>query len=369
MDGPRLFRRLPWSIVISSAAIMATGVSVLARSEQLTESPGRLLSQQIVWMILGLALAGGIVAIGYRRIASYSEFIFVASIAALAAVYAFPSVNGAHRWIRFGGIGVQPSEFAKLAYILALARYSMHRDLAAGFTMLLPPLAMAIVPMLLILREPDLGTSLVFLPVMFAMLLAAGARKRDLFRLAVAGLLLAPLLWSQMSREQRSRITALWEQNGPHEKATPDGFHLDQAKRMFAAGGVWGSFFAPASDDDLPPCRVPEPFTDSVFCVLGERFGLVGAGLLLTFFASLIAGCTHIAATTEEPFGRFVAVGVAALFATEVVVNTGMMAGVLPITGLSLPLVSYGGSGLISHFLSLGLVASIYHPRRSGFLT
>jgi cell division protein FtsW (lipid II flippase) len=176
-----------------------------------------------------------------------------------------------------------------------------------------------------------------------------------------------PLLWSQMSREQRSRITALWEQNGPHEKATPDGFHLDQAKRMFAAGGVWGSIFASEGEEDLPPCRVPEPFTDSVFCVLGERFGLVGAGVLLLLFASLIAGCTRVAATTEEPFGRLVAVGVAALFATEVLVNTGMMAGILPITGLSLPLVSYGGSGLISHLLSLGLVVSVYRTRRSGF--
>jgi rod shape determining protein RodA len=360
MDGSLHTRRLPWSMVLPGAAILAVGAAVLVRGEQITESPGRLLPQQIVWMTLGLAISVGVIAIGYRRIARYSELIFLATIAALMAVYVFPPVNGASRWIRFGGIGVQPSEFAKVAYILALARYSMHRNLAAGFTSLLAPLAMAIVPMLLILREPDLGTSLVFLPVMFAMLLAAGARKRDLFRLAIAGVILLPLLWSQMSREQRSRVTALWEQNRPTEKVTADGFHLDGAKRMFAAGGVWGTWLSQDSEDDLPPCRVPEPFTDSVFSVLGERFGLVGAGLLLLLFGTLIGGCAKVAAATEEPFGRLLAVGVAALFATEMLINTGMMAGVLPITGLSLPLVSYGGSGLISHLAALALVVSVY---------
>lgn len=362
MEGTFTDRRLPLRICLTAAAILALGIAALGRSEQITESAGRLLPQQIVWIILGTALATAIVALGYRRIGRLSALIYSGVIIALAAVYVFPAVNGAHRWIRFGGIGVQPSEFAKVAYILALARYAMHRDLAAGFTTLLFPLLLATVPMLLILREPDLGTSLVFLPVMFAMLLAAGARKRDLVRLAVAGMMLMPLLWSQMSREQRSRITALWEQNGPHEKATPDGFHLDQAKRMFATGGVWGTLLKTntESDDDLPPCRVPEPFTDSVFSVIGERFGLIGAGLMLLLFCLLVGGCLRVAATTEEPFGRLVAVGVAGLFATEVLVNTGMMAGVLPITGLSLPLISYGGSGLIAHIVALALVVSVH---------
>ncbi len=360
MDGSLLPRRWPWSVVLSAAFIFAIGAAVLFRSEQLTESPGRMLPQQIVWAVLGVGICGILIAVGYRRIAAYSTAIYLLVIVALIAVYLFPPVNGARRWIRFGGIGVQPSEFAKVAYILALARYSMHRNLAASFSTLLMPLVMALVPMLLILREPDLGTSLVFLPVMFAMLLAAGARKRDLVRLTVAGVILLPLLWSQMSREQRSRITALWEQNGPHEKATADGFHLDQAKRMFAAGGIWGSLISPTSDDDLPPCQVPEPFTDSVFCVLGERYGLVGVSILLLLFGTFIGGCAKVASLTDEPFGRLLAVGVAALFATEMLVNTGMMAGLLPITGLSLPFVSYGGSGLIAHLTALGLVISVY---------
>ena len=213
--------------------------------------------------------------------------------------------------------------------------------------------------MLLILKEPDLGTSLLFLPVLVAMLFAAGAQRRDLLRLAIAGALLLPMLWGQMSREQHSRVTALSQQNAPLEKPTADGFHLDQAKRMFALGNVWGSFFAADGRDELPPVRVPEPHTDSVYSVLGERFGLVGAGLLLVLYLILVEGCLRVAKNSEEPFGRIFAVGVAALFATEVLINTGMMVGLLPITGVSLPLVSYGGSDLIAHLMALGFVTSV----------
>jgi cell division protein FtsW (lipid II flippase) len=218
---------------------------------------------------------------------------------------------------------------------------------------------MTLAPMLLVLKEPDLGTSLIFLPILFAMLFVAGVRRRDLVRLAVAGALLLPLLWGHMSREQRSRVTALAQQNAPYEKPTADGFHLDQAKRMFAVGNVWGSFFTADGRDELPPIRVPEPHTDAVYCVLGERFGLVGTGLALAMFMFLFGGCLRVAVRSEEPFGRLLTVGVATLFATEVLINTGMMVGLLPITGVSLPLLSYGGSNLIAHLLALGLVMSV----------
>ena len=168
---------------------------------------------------------------------------YAIGVAALVAVYLLPTVNGAHRWIRFGGIGLQPSEFVKVIYILSLSRLLMHRNVTAGFaTPCMWPMAMATLPMLMVLKEPDLGTSLIFLPVMFAMLFTAGVRRRDLVRLSVAGMLLLPLLWSQMSHEQRSRVTAMWEQNGPHEAATADGFHLDQGKASNCARRSMGHF-------------------------------------------------------------------------------------------------------------------------------
>ncbi len=310
-----------WLCRLSSAAISLSAVGHsnhcrragrdwlggAGRAERLSEGPAinsfanggsRLLRQQIVWSVLAMGAMFAVATVNYRRFAAAAPFIFAAVVVLLVTVYAFPTVNGAHRWIRLGGIGMQPSEFAKIAFILALASYLAHRDLAAGFTASLSPLAMAAAPVLLILREPDLGTSLVFVPVLLAMLFAAGARRRDLVRLGAAGLMLLPLLWSQMSHEQRSRITALWEQNGPREAATPDGFHLDQAKRMFALGSVWGSVArtdAEPGDDAVLSCRLPEPYTDSIFCVVSERFGLVGAGVLMCLFCALVYQCAHTA--------------------------------------------------------------------------
>jgi cell division protein FtsW (lipid II flippase) len=341
---------------------MLAGWLAIARSDEIVAAANHLVRQQIVWAVIGLSAMAAIAMADYRRIGQHAALAYGGITIALLAVYAFPAVNGAHRWVRLGGIGIQPSEFAKLVFIVALARYLMHRDVAAGFVSgVLCPLALAIVPMLLILKEPDLGTSLVFLPVLFTMLWAAGARTRDLICLALAGIMLLPLLWSQMSREQRSRVTALWEQNAPREPATADGFHLDQVKRMFALGGVWGSYFASDQDDSpaVLSVHVPEPHTDSVFCVLGERFGIVGAGAVLATYMLLVGSCLHVAAQTEEPFGRLLAVGVAALFGAEVLINTGMLVGLLPITGLSLPLVSYGGSNLVAHLVALGIVISV----------
>lgn len=375
MDGisgyrPLQIRRGLWSIPLAAIALIALGWAALGRAEQVTEGPAihsiasggsRLLRQQIVWSVLALGAMAGVAVVDYRRFARAAPLLFATVVAALVAVYAFPTVNGAHRWIRLGGIGMQPSEFAKVAFILALAGYLAHRDLTTGFTSLLWPLALAVLPVVLILKEPDLGTSLIFLPVLLAVLFAAGARQRDLVRLVAAGLMLLPLLWSQMSHEQRSRITALSEQNGPREAATPDGFHLDQAKRMFALGSVWGSIFtadAEPADEAVVSCRLPEPYTDSIFCVVGERFGLIGAGALLLLYTALVFCCVQVALRLEEPFGRLLAVGVAALFATEMLINTAMLTGLLPITGVSLPLVSYGGSGLVAHALALGLVLS-----------
>ena len=375
MDSFASIRPLPaqrgsWSIPLAAMLLLAIGWAALGRAEQLTEGPsiasltsggGRLLRQQIVWSVLALLVMAAAAMIDYRRFARAAPLLFGVVLVALVAVYLFPAVNGAHRWIRLGGLGVQPSEFAKIAFILALAGYLAHRELNGSFTALLWPLAMAALLMLLILKEPDLGTSLVFLPVLLAMLFASGVRQRDLVRLVAAGLMLLPLLWSQMSHEQRSRITALWEQNGPRETASPDGFHLDQAKRMFALGGVAGSIVstdAEPKDDAVASCRLPEPYTDSIFCVVGERFGLIGAAVLLSLFCALVYQCVRVAQRIEDPFGRLLAVGVAALFATEMLINTSMLTGLLPITGVSLPLVSYGGSGLVAHAAALGLVLS-----------
>ena len=352
-------RRFPWSIVAVAVILVSVGWLGIARCEELIGGSGRFLRQQMIWSALAAVAMLAAALPSYRVLCRFSYVVFIFSLALLVLVYFFPPINGARRWIRFGPIGLQPSEFAKVAFVLALARYLMYRENYRRLPGLLLPLGLTLLPVLLILREPDLGTALVFLPVLLAMLFAAGARRVDLARLILAGLVALPLLWTQMSLEQKSRVTALFEQAGPGQIAVSDAYHLRQAKQMLALGGVWGSFVAGQTVDDPAAYHLPEARGDFIFCVLGERLGLPGVAAVLGLFALLVWRGLAIAAATREPFGRLVAVGLVALIAVEVLINTGMTVGLLPITGLSLPLVSYGGSGLVAHGLLLGLLLNI----------
>ena len=352
-------RRLPWSIVAIAALLLAIGCLGIARAEDLADGSGRLLRRQLIFSVAAVMAAVLVAVPHYRAVGRYSYALYVGVLGLLGVVFLFPPVNFAHRWIWLGPISVQPSEFAKVAVILALARYIMHRDSHRRPLGLLAPLAIALVPIALILPEPDLGTSMVFVPVLLAMLYVAGARWRDLLGMVIVGLLLAPLLWSQMSREQRSRVTALFDQPSATDRPGDDSYHLYQAYRVRALGGVWGSWLTGQATDDLAVYRLPHAHSDFIFAVLGERFGLPGMALVLILYTMLVACILAVAAATREPFGRLVAAGVAALFAVETLINTGMTVGLLPITGLSLPLVSSGGSGLVAHAAALGLVVNI----------
>ncbi len=357
------FRRLPWSVVLAAMVLLVLGWLALGRYEalraQLGAEPSGYLMRQVVRSLLALGAMFGIAAVNYRRLAPWSYAIFGASLVLLVVVFFFPAVNGTHRWIVLGPLRVQPSELAKVACVLALARYLMYRENYRRLPGLLLPLVIALVPVVLVLREPDLGTAAVFLPVVFVMLFAAGARPRHLACVAAAGLLVLPVLWTQMNREQRSRVVALFEQPAPGVRPSDDAYHLYQAKRMLALGGVWGSRLTGQAVDDPAAYRLPEARSDFIFCVLGERFGRPGLALVLGMFGLLGWRGMRIAAATRDPFGRLAAAGIGALFAVEALINTGMTVGLLPITGLSLPLVSYGGSGLVAHGAALGLLLSV----------
>jgi len=356
---------MPWSLLCAAAGLVALGWCGIARSEELADATGRFLRQQVVWSLVAVG-AGWLATIpNYRVICRYSYAAFAAAVALLVAVYFFPTVHGTHRWLRLAGVGLQPSEFAKMAFVLALARYLMYRENYRRFSGLLLPLTIALLPVVLILREPDLGTALVFLPVLFAMLYAAGARMRDLAALALCGVAALPVLWTQMSGEQKSRVTALFKQTGPGQTPSDDGYHLYQAKQMLALGGKWGSLLAGEPVADRAVYQVPEDHTDFVFVVLIERLGWLGALAALGLEFTIVVAALTIAQRTREPFGRMTAIGLATLVGVQTLINTAMTVGLLPITGLSLPLVSYGGSGLLAHGLALGLLVNI--ALRPGF--
>jgi rod shape determining protein RodA len=339
--------------------LMGLGWLAIARVEELSGGGGRILQQQMAYSVLAALTMFGISLPSYRIWMRFSYPLFLLVLGLLAAVYFFPPVNRAHRWIRVGPIGLQPSEIAKVAFVLALSRYLMYRENFRHLRGMLAPLAITIFPVLLVLKEPDLGTSLVFLPVLFVMLFVAGARRRDLTWIIVLGLLTLPLLWTQMSVEQKSRITALFDQPQPGQQPSDAAYHLYQAKRMRALGGMWGSLVTGPLADDPAVYRLPEAQSDFIICVLGERLGLPGQALVLVFFVVLVWRGCGIAAETREPFGRLLAAGISALFAVEVIIHVGMSVGLLPITGISLPLVSHGGSGILAHAIAVGLLLNV----------
>lgn len=355
--------KTPKLLIFCAFTLVLIGWVAIARYDELTGGTGRLLKRQVVWS--AVAICAGLVAalVNYRVFIRFAYPLFFLSIVLLVAVYFTPPINHARRWLRFGPIGIQPSEFAKIAYLFAVGRFLMYRADQRRLVGLVMPLLLTLVPVVLILREPDLGTSMVFLPLFFVVAFVAGARRRDLIGAILIGLAIVPFFWTLMSTEQRSRVTSLFNQPVAGQKVDDDGYQLDRAKQLASLGGMWGSMISGQASDDPAAYRLPEAQSDFVACVISERFGVLGLGLLFLLYATLIAQGLYVSATCREPFGRLLAAGLMAIFAIEVTINLGMTVGLLPVTGLALPLVSYGGSSLTAHAIMIGLVISVArHP-------
>jgi len=351
-------KRMPWTIVVCALVLMAVGLSGISRGDELA-GRDHLFIRQIVWMLIAVPAMFAVTLVPYRSLRLVSLPLFGLSLLLLLAVYFLPARHGVHRWIPLGVINFQPSEMAKLTFIAALAHYLMYRRNYRRLRGLLVPFLLTLIPVGLILREPDLGTSLVFLPLLFSMLFAAGARPRHLLLIVLLGVSVTPLLWLGMSSEQKSRIVTLFVQRDTGPVPKGDGYHLRQSKRVLALGGVWGSEIDGMLLDDPSAYHLPAARTDFVFCLVGERFGLVGCAAVLTLYFVLLACGLRIAAATREPFGRLLAVGIVAMLATQTAINSGMTVGLMPITGMTLPLMSYGGSSLLSTCLALGLLLNV----------
>lgn len=320
----------------------------------------QLVERQMVWWFLAILTMLAILTVPYRLFSHSSSWFYLLTLALLAITLFMPPINGSRRWIPLGLFDFQASEPARLAYIMALAAYLMYRSSQRTILGLLPPLLMAFFPMLLIVREPDLDTALLFLPVLYSMLFAGGAKFRHLATAAIPGLLCLPIFWTQMSAEQQSRIVSVFTQQDGGSTPAGDGFHLHQSKQILALGGFMGSHRQSEPPIDDPAAwQLPASRTDFIFVMIGERYGFPGAALVLLLYCALVWKILIVAGSTREPFGRLVCVGFVTLVAVQTLLNSGMTVGLLPITGTALPLCSYGGSSLISTYAGIGLVLKI----------
>ncbi len=362
--------------------------------------------KQIVFAFAGCFAILAINLVDYRAFGTISYWLYAAVLAVLALllvgrvvtidfspIFSIPVINGTCRWIRFGPPGaylqVQPSEFCKLAYILALAWYLRFRSNYRKFARLIGPFAMTLLAMVLILFEPDLGTVLLMMPILFAVLFVAGAKVRHLLIIILLAVLASPFLWFRMNYYQRQRISSVllqneWVRQKAKESSTVSkvltgrdnfdearwlrgsGWQLKHSKIAIASGGVTGYGFrrGPYIEGPFTKYNLPERHNDFIFAIIAHQWGLSGCLVLLFFYAVIIACGVEIAWTNTDPFARLVTVGILAMFAVEVIVNISMTLGIMPITGLTLPFLSYGGSSLVVSMASIGLLNNIgkYRP-------
>ncbi len=353
-----LFSRVPVWMLVSVYALITLGLSAIAFGDQMV-GESDFYTRQLMWAVLGSVAMIVAASIHYKRWLPFSYILFFVNLLLLVLVFFLPAKYGSHRWIPLGPLTIQPSELAKITYIMALAHYLIYDRNYRKLSGLIVPFVLTGIPVALILKEPDLGTSLLFIPVLFAMLFAAGARWYHLVLLILLGVMMLPVLWMGMNSEQKSRVTAVFTQKDSGTAPSGDGYHLHQSKRMLAVGGMWGVDVNDPDDADKLEVHLPASRTDFVICRVGQRFGLVGCLVMFLLYLSLLGNSLLIAASTEEPFGRLLVVGIATLMASQLIINVSMTVGLMPITGLTLPLVSYGGSSLLVTFASLGLIINV----------
>ncbi|MCD4656199.1 MAG: rod shape-determining protein RodA [Planctomycetes bacterium] len=317
--------------------------------------------KQTIWLALSLIVFIAVIRIDYKYIVKYTLHAYLFSIFLLLLVFFVgTSVNGSQRWLNIGFMLFQPSELAKLTVILFVAYLLKHSQDTTNLKGVLKPIAYASIPLLMILKQPDLGSSLVIVPVVATMLLVANLKKRILLSFALICVIIAPIAYFTMLKDyQRDRIIAFMN---PEDYAKTDGYHLIQSRTAVGDGKLFGVGYKNGTQSMLG--YLPENHTDFIFSVVSEEWGFVGASAVIVLYFFLIAQILIIAAETQERFGKYVCVGIAILFAFQVYENIGMTIGLMPITGLTLPFFSYGGSSLIICFLSLGIIVSIrIHPK------
>jgi rod shape determining protein RodA len=317
-------------------------------------------------MVLGAGAAVAIASIDYRFWKIYAGFIYIASVVALLLVRVpgigtTDATGTAQRWFALGPLQITPSEFTKLAIIVTLAAVlSNIRTPEPTLRDLFKVLILAAVPLVLVFLGPDIGTSIGIAAIVVGMLIVAGTKLRHLLVLSVAGIIAIVLVFQTGAIEafQRERLTAFLD---PQAVSADVRYNLDQSLIAVGSGGLLGKGYLHGIQTNLD--YVPEQHTDFIFTVAGEEFGFVGALAVLALFALLLWRSIRIAWLAKDPFGTYVAAGIASMFAIQMFVNVGMVIGIMPITGIPLPFLSYGGTSILVSFAAIGMLESI-HMRR-----
>lgn len=356
----------------AAAAARETSTAPAGSLARLLEIVGERTARQVLYALSGLALFVLVVRIGYRHLGRYSWWIYAAVVSLLALLVIdrylvdlpfIPEKRATHRWIQFGQFTLQPSEFMKLALVLALAHYLRYRSSYRTWRGLIPPFLLTVIPMFLILKQPDLGTLLMLLPVLFSILFVAGAKMAHLATIILLGIATGPLFYyAGMHDYQKQRVEVLLKQGVDDEQwHKGPGYQLRQSKIALGTGGATGLGWGQGAFVEYG--LLPEEHNDFIFAIIGNQWGFVGCCLVILAYIAIVIVGLEVAMVTNDPYGRLLAVGIVAMIVAQALLNMCMTIGLAPITGMPLPFVSAGGSSLWTNMIALGLLVSVARLR------
>ena len=358
-----------WMLIVLIFATAGIGLSMLYSVANGNVNPW--MSRQLVRFAIGLAVMFTVAFIDIRVWLRLAYPIYGVALSLLVLVQVMGTIGmGAQRWVSLGAFNVQPSELMKIALVLALARYfhSLSHEDIGRVRWLIVPTAMVLAPAALVLMEPDLGTAALLVLGGFALFFLAGVRWWK-FAIAVAAVLgTIPFAWDKLHSYQKDRILTFLD---PGRDPLGAGYHILQSKIALGSGGIWGKGYLLGTQSSLN--FLPEKQTDFIFTTLAEEFGLVGGLFLLALYVAIMAYGFAIGLRVRSQFGRLLAMGVTATFFLYVFINVAMVMGLVPVVGVPLPLISYGGTAMVTILTGFGLLLSAYiHrdiqiPKRGGF--
>ena len=351
-----------WPLFVTVCAIAVLGVVNLYSATSAQGAVSNAYIQQIYWLTLGAGVAVLVAAIDYRHFERNAWLIYGVGVALLVLVFLLGrSIRGSTRWISIGGFSLQPSELMKIFLVVALAKYLHNDPKTDGRTLkdlVVPGLILA-VPMTLILAQPDLGTALICAFIFGSIMVLTNLKLRSLFTLAVTFGVSAPLTYVYLLKDyQKERITAFWAQwTGDSHDILDTGWHAHQSQVAIGSGGLWGKGFMRGTQNQFR--FLPDQHSDFPFAVWAEEQGFVGSILILGLYLFLVLWGLKIASQAKDRFGAVVAVGVSAMIFWQAIINLGMVSGLLPVVGMTLPLFSYGGSSVLTVMLGVGLLMNV----------
>jgi len=358
MINKGLWDQLDARLVILTIALMVIGIANLYSATINMAGEGiPFYQRQLLWFGVGALIALLVFSIDYRYYEEFAYLFYVVVLIIVVGVLAYGLVaGGGQRWIKLGFFYFQPSELMKIALILALARYFAQHERKEGYRLrdLVIPSIIVLVPTLLIVKQPDLGTAMVLVFIFISIVLFVKIRLRSFLIIATTIFLATPLFWAVLKDYQRTRILTLLD---PGRDPLGAGYHIIQSKIAIGSGGLLGKGYLQGTQCKLH--FLPEHHTDFIFAVLGEEWGFLGCAIVLALYAALILWGLTRGVRTQDRFGAIVAFGVVAMIFWHVVINVGMVLGMMPVVGLPLPFLSYGGSSAVVTLIGIGLLLNV----------